>query len=158
MTEDQIKSTLLEMTADIASAFLTQNAVAVSDVPAVITTIHNALKALDSGAAILEAASPLKPAVPIRKSITPDFLICLEDGKQFKSLKRHLRTKYDMSPEDYRAKWGLPKDYPMVAPNYAASRSALAKSMGLGNGGRQAKAVAAAKPARKARAKAATAG
>jgi predicted transcriptional regulator len=77
------------------------------------------------------------PAVSVRKSISPDFLICLEDGRKFKSLKRHLRTKYDMSPEAYRAKWNLPNDYPMVAPNYAASRSALAKSMGLGQGGRQ---------------------
>ena len=75
---------------------------------------------------------PVTPAVPIRKSVTPEYLICLEDGKKFKSLKRHLRTKFDMSPEDYRAKWGLPNDYPMVAPNYAASRSALARKMGLG--------------------------
>ena len=80
----------------------------------------------------------MEPAVPVRKSITPEHLICLEDGRKFKSLKRHLRTKYNMSPEEYRAKWGLPKDYPMVAPNYAKARSDLAKQMGLGQGGRQA--------------------
>ena len=84
------------------------------------------------GLKIEVAAEPQKPAVSVRKSITPDYLICLEDGKQFKSLKRHLRTHYDLSPEDYREKWGLPSDYPMVAPNYAAARSALAKKMGLG--------------------------
>src|SRR6266404_5626057 len=99
--------------------------------------ICRALAGISSGGEALEAA-PKEPAVPIRRSITPDFLICLEDGRKFKSLKRHLRTKYNMSPEEYRAKWGLPKDYPMVAPNYAASRSALAKAMGLGQGGRQA--------------------
>lgn len=85
----------------------------------------------------MPAAEPAKltPAVPVKKSITPDYLISLEDGRKYKSLKRHLRTAYNMSPEEYRAKWGLPKDFPMVAPNYAASRSALAKSMGLGRGG-----------------------
>ncbi|HEY4587068.1 MAG TPA: MucR family transcriptional regulator, partial [Brevundimonas sp.] len=82
-------------------------------------------------------AAPKEPAVPIRRSITPDHLVCLEDGRKFKSLKRHLRTKYNMSPEEYRAKWGLPKDYPMVAPNYAKARSELAKQMGLGQGGRK---------------------
>ena len=81
-------------------------------------------------------STPKEPAVPVKRSITPDFLICLEDGRKFKSLKRHLRTKYNLSPEDYRAKWGLPKDYPMVAPNYARARSDLAKQMGLGQGGR----------------------
>ena len=81
--------------------------------------------------------APKEPAVPIKRSITPEFLVCLEDGRKFKSLKRHLRTKYNMSPEDYRAKWSLPKDYPMVAPNYAKARSELAKQMGLGQGGRQ---------------------
>ena len=94
---------------------------------------------VDDGAhaANVEAA-PREPAVPVKRSITPGFLICLEDGRKFKSLKRHLRTKYGMSPEDYRAKWGLPKDYPMVAPDYAKARSDLAKKMGLGQGGRQA--------------------
>src|SRR5205085_6097804 len=95
---------------------------------------------------------PATPAVPVKKSITPDYLICLEDGRKFKSLKRHLRTKYDMSPDQYRSKWNLPKDYPMVAPNYAAARSTLAKQMGLGQGGR--KAAAAPAPAAKGRGRA----
>ncbi len=151
MAEENTKSVLLEMTADIASAYLGNNAVAVSDVPAIISTIYNALAGIGSGVVTLVAAETQKPAVSVKKSITPDFLISLEDGKSYKSLKRHLRTKYNMSPEDYRAKWGLPKDYPMVAPNYSASRSALAKSMGLGNSGRGAK--SAAKPARKPRVK-----
>jgi predicted transcriptional regulator len=95
-------------------------------------------RALTGVSVVAPEPEPRKePAVPVRRSITPDYLVCLEDGKTFKSLKRHLRTKYDLSPEDYRAKWGLPKDYPMVAPNYAAARSALAKNMGLGKGGRQ---------------------
>jgi predicted transcriptional regulator len=94
------------------------------------------LAGVSTGAETVEAA-PKEPAVPVRRSITPDYLICLEDGRKFKSLKRHLRTKYNLSPEEYRAKWGLPKDYPMVAPNYAKARSDLAKQMGLGQGGRQ---------------------
>src|SRR5205085_9390310 len=89
---------------------------------------------------------PATPAVPVKKSITPDYLVCLEDGRKFKSLKRHLRTKYDMSPDQYRAKWGLAKDYPMVAPNYAQARSNLAKQMGLGQGGRKAAAAPAPAP------------
>jgi predicted transcriptional regulator len=135
---------LLTLTADIAAAYVSNNTVQATDVPSVIQTIYRALAGVGS-AAVAPAPEPQKPAVPIKKSITPDFLISLEDGKKYKSLKRHLRTQYNMSPEDYRAKWGLQKDYPMVAPNYAASRSALAKSMGLGRGG-------AAKPAAKAKA------
>ena len=108
-----------------------------ADLPGLIQSVHRALSGVSSGAEAAEAA-PKEPAVPIRRSITPDFLVCLEDGRKFKSLKRHLRTKYNMSPEEYRAKWGLPKDYPMVAPNYAKARSDLAKQMGLGQGGRQA--------------------
>ncbi len=131
---------LLTLTADIAAAYVSNNTVTAADVPTVIQTIYRALSNVGS-AAVAPAPEPQKPAVSIKKSITPDFLISLEDGKKYKSLKRHLRTQYNMSPEDYRAKWGLPKDYPMVAPNYAASRSALAKSMGLGRGG-AAKAVA----------------
>jgi predicted transcriptional regulator len=100
-----------------------------------IQAVHRALTGISVAAP--EPEPRKEPAVPVRRSITPDHLVCLEDGKTFKSLKRHLRTKYDMSPEEYRAKWGLPKDYPMVAPNYAAARSALAKNMGLGKGGRQ---------------------
>ena len=135
---------LLTLTADIAAAYVSNNNVQAADVPAVIQTIYRALASIGTTAAA-PSPEPQKPAVPIKKSITPDFLISLEDGKKYKSLKRHLRTQYNMSPEDYRAKWGLAKDYPMVAPNYAASRSALAKSMGLGRGG-------AAKPAKTTRA------
>lgn len=138
---------LLALTADIAAAYVSNNTVQAADVPSVIQTIYRALASVGSAAAA-PAPEPQKPAVPIKKSITPDFLVSLEDGKKYKSLKRHLRTQYNMSPEDYRAKWGLAKDYPMVAPNYAASRSALAKSMGLGRGG----AAKTAKPAVKAKA------
>ena len=140
-------SQLLEMTADIVSAYVGNNSVSAQDLPAVIHSVHAALSQASSGGA--EApAEPQEPAVSIRKSITPDYLICLEDGRKFKSLKRHLRTKYDMSPDEYRAKWGLPKDYPMVAPNYAKARSDLAKQMGLGQGGRK-PARAAGRPAKK---------
>ncbi len=125
---------ILSLTADIAAAYVSNNSVAAAEVPNVIQTIYRALGTLGK-ADLQPAPEARKPAVPIRKSITPDYLISLEDGKSYKSLKRHLRTQYNMSPDDYRAKWGLPKDYPMVAPNYAASRSALAKSMGLGRGG-----------------------
>ena len=146
---------LLTLTADIAAAYVSNNTVQASDVPSVIQTIYRALAGVGSTAAA-PTPEPQKPAVPIKKSITPDFLISLEDGKKYKSLKRHLRTQYNMSPEDYRAKWSLPKDYPMVAPNYAASRSALAKSMGLGRGGaaKTTKAPAKPKAARAPRAKA----
>ena len=127
---------ILSLTADIAAAYVSNNTVPASDVPAVIQTIYRALGALGK-TDMQPAPEARKPAVPIRKSITPDFLISLEDGKPYKSLKRHLRTQYNMSPDDYRAKWGLPKDYPMVAPSYAKARSDLAKQMGLGQGGRQ---------------------
>jgi len=130
------KSELLEMTADIVSAYVSNNTLPADGVPGLIASIHSALSSVATGAP--EPVAEVKdPAVPVRKSITPDFLICLEDGRKFKSLKRHLRTKYNMSPEEYRAKWNLPKDYPMVAPNYAKARSDLAKSMGLGQGGRK---------------------
>ena len=131
------KSEVIEMTADIVAAYVGANSVAAGDLPSLIQSVHRALSGVASGSDIAEAA-PKEPAVPIKKSITPDYLVCLEDGRKFKSLKRHLRTKYNMSPEDYRAKWGLAKDYPMVAPNYAKARSDLAKQMGLGQGGRQA--------------------
>jgi predicted transcriptional regulator len=131
------KSEFIELTADIVAAYVGKNSVAAADLPGLIKSIHDAISGVSTGQ--IEAPVVAQtPAVSVRKSINPDFLICLEDGRRFKSLKRHLRTKYNMSPEDYRAKWGLPKDYPMVSPNYAASRSALAKSMGLGQGGRQA--------------------
>jgi predicted transcriptional regulator len=131
------KSEIIEMTADIVSAYVGNNSVAASDLPSLIQSVHRALSGVVTGVEVTEAA-PKEPAVPVKRSITPEFLICLEDGRKFKSLKRHLRTKYNMSPEEYRAKWGLAKDYPMVAPNYAKARSDLAKQMGLGQGGRQA--------------------
>ena len=131
------ESEFVELTADIVSAYVGNNSVSAADLPSLIRSIHEAIRGISNGQ--IEAPVVAQaPAVSVRKSVSPDFLICLEDGRRFKSLKRHLRTKYNMSPEDYRAKWGLPKDYPMVSPNYAASRSALAKSMGLGQGGRQA--------------------
>ncbi|HXV00822.1 MAG TPA: MucR family transcriptional regulator [Caulobacteraceae bacterium] len=131
------KAELIEMTAEIVAAYVENNNVPTGDLPALIQSVHRALTSVAAGAEAVEAA-PKEPAVPVRRSITADYLICLEDGRKFKSLKRHLRTKYNMSPEDYRAKWGLAKDYPMVAPNYAKARSDLAKQMGLGQGGRQA--------------------
>ena len=128
----------IELTTEIVSAFVARNSVAASDLPALISSVHATLSGLGSPAAPAFAAEPLKPAVSIKKSITPDFLISLEDGRPYKSLKRHLSTKHGLTPEAYRAKWNLPKDYPMVAPNYAKARSDLAKQMGLGQGGRQA--------------------
>jgi predicted transcriptional regulator len=135
------KSELTEMTADIVSAYVSNSAVAVNDLPALIQQVHRSLSEIVNGAPVQPAAAPQTPAVPVKKSITPDHLVCLEDGRKYKSLKRHLRTKFDMSPEDYRSKWGLAKNYPMVAPNYAATRSNLAKQMGLGQGGRKAAAA-----------------
>jgi predicted transcriptional regulator len=131
------KSEIIEMTADIVSAYVGNNSVAAADLPSLIQNVHRALSSV-TGAPEPVEVSPKEPAVSLKRSITPDYLICLEDGRKFKSLKRHLRTKYNISPEEYRAKWGLPKDYPMVAPNYAKARSDLAKQMGLGQGGRQA--------------------
>ena len=128
----------IEMTADVVAAYLSKNPVAAADLPAVIQSVHQALTAAAAGPAAAVPPPP-EPAVPVKKSITPDFLICLEDGRKFKSLKRHLRTKFDMSPDEYRTKWGLPKDYPMVAPAYAEKRSSLARQMGLGQQGRKAK-------------------
>jgi len=119
------------LTAEIVSAYVSNNTVASADIPALISQVHTALQRVSNGEP-QASTEPLKPAVPVKKSINPDFIICLEDGKKFKSLKRHLRTQYNMTPELYREKWGLPADYPMVAPNYAAARSQLAKQMGLG--------------------------
>ncbi|MBS9478804.1 MucR family transcriptional regulator [Ancylobacter radicis] len=121
----------IELAADIVSAYVSKNTVPANELPNLLHDVHSALQRVTKGEAE-PAAEPLKPAVPVKKSIAPDFLICLEDGKKFKSLKRHLRTQYNLTPEQYREKWGLPADYPMVAPNYAAARSALAKEMGLG--------------------------
>jgi predicted transcriptional regulator len=146
---DSGRASPIELTADIASAYVSNNTVAASELPGLIKAVFGAL----TGVGESDPAEPQAPAVPIRKSITPDYLICLEDGRRFKSLKRHLRSKYALSPEDYRAKWALPKDYPMVAPAYSAARSSLAKQIGLGQGGRvTAKAASArSKPAPKAR-------
>jgi predicted transcriptional regulator len=131
------KVEIIEMTAEIVAAYVENNTISTTDLPSLIQSVHRALNSISASAELVEAA-PKEPAVPVRRSITPEHLICLEDGRKFKSLKRHLRTKYNLSPEDYRAKWGLAKDYPMVAPNYAKARSDLAKQMGLGQGGRQA--------------------
>jgi len=121
----------IELTAEIVSAYVSNNPVPAADMPGLISQVHSALTRVSGGQADV-APEPLKPAVSVKKSITPDYIVCLEDGKKFKSLKRHLRTQYNMTPEQYRDKWGLPPDYPMVAPNYAAARSQLAKQMGLG--------------------------
>jgi predicted transcriptional regulator len=125
------ESDLIELSTDIVSAYVSHNAVSPTDLPKLIAEVHGALRALQTN----ETPAPveeLKPAVPVRKSVAADYIICLEDGKKFKSLKRHLRTHYNLSPEEYREKWGLPADYPMVAPNYSATRSKLAKDNGLG--------------------------
>lgn len=119
------------MTAQIVSAYLSANRMESSDIAGLIKSVHAALLEAAGGEQAERDSTP-EPAVPIKKSVTDDFIICLEDGKKFKSLKRHLRTRYGMSPEEYRAKWRLPHDYPMVAPSYAKERSKLAKRMGLG--------------------------
>ena len=140
MPESENDNSSLESVSKIVSAYMTNNRLSASELPQLIRTVHEALKK-PSQAAIAQA----EPAVPIKKSVRPDHIICLDDGKKFKMLKRHLRTAYDMSPDEYRKKWGLPSDYPMVAPKYAAVRSELAKKIGLGR-----------KAGRKARAKKAT--
>lgn len=121
----------IELAADIVAAYVSNNSVPVGDLPSLIRDVHTALLRIGQGETE-PPVEPLKPAVPVKKSVTPEFIICLEDGKKFKSLKRHLRTQYNLTPEQYREKWGLPADYPMVAPSYATARSALAKQMGLG--------------------------
>ena len=126
-----IDDDLIELSAEIVCAYVSHNALSPTDLPKLIAEVHVALRGLQ-GAGVVEPVEELKPAVPVRKSVAPDYIICLEDGKKFKSLKRHLRTHYDLSPEDYREKWGLASDYPMVAPNYSATRSRLAKDNGLG--------------------------
>lgn len=127
----ETRSELVELTTEIVAAYVGANQMAAHELPNVIETVYRALKGLP---ALQESAEPeaRAPAVPVKRSVTNEFIICLEDGKKFKSLKRHLRTRYSMTPEEYRAKWGLPHDYPMVAPNYAQARSDLAKRMGLG--------------------------
>ncbi len=122
---------LMELTSEVVSAYVSNNPLAASDLPGMISQVYSALQAT-AGPAPVPEAEKQKPAVSIRKSLGHEYLICLEDGKKFKSLKRHLKTHYDLSPEQYREKWGLPSDYPMVAPAYAEQRSRLAKEMGLG--------------------------
>lgn len=124
---------LLALTTEIVSAHLANNQVAVDEIPALIQKVHRTLDDLREGNSSGLGERP-QPAVPVKKSVTPDYIICLEDGKRLKMLKRHLKTAYDMSPEEYRERWGLPADYPMVAPNYARHRSKLAKEIGLGTG------------------------
>ena len=126
---------LIEMTVEIVAAYVAGNELPSSELPGLISTVYASLKNTHEGAPVVEFKE-LVPAVPTKKSVFPDHIVCLEDGKKFKSLKRHLRSSYDMSPDDYRAKWGLPADYPMVAPNHAAARSELAKKIGLGRGRR----------------------
>jgi len=120
-----------DLAAEIVSAYVIKNSVRPADLPSLIVDIHKALSSTHAGT-VVPVPEPLTPAVNPKKSVQPDYIICLEDGKKFKSLKRHLRTHHEMSPEHYREKWGLPQDYPIVAPNYAQARSALAKKMGLG--------------------------
>lgn len=122
---------LLQMTAQVVSAYVGNNSITEGQLPEVIRSVYGSLTSLDATGAA-EALPEQKPAVPIKRSVTPDYIVCLEDGKKLKMLKRHLRTTYELTPDEYRAKWGLPADYPMVAPNYAKQRSAFAKKIGLG--------------------------
>jgi predicted transcriptional regulator len=147
MTEEQTThpDQLVTCTADIVSAFVSNNSVSAGEISGLIGDVHAALRRTAEGAAAL-TKEPKAPAVPIKKSVQPDYIVCLDDGKRFKTLKRHLRTVYDMSPDEYRAKWNLPATYPRVAPNYAATRSALAKKLGLGQARR---AIVKSKPAAK---------
>ena len=137
MTENPAGADLLGLTAEIVAAHVSNNSVSVTDLPNLITEVHRTLSSLGTAPAAKPEPEKLVPAVPVKKSITPDYLVCLEDGKKMKMLKRHLQTAYGMSPEQYREKWGLPPDYPMVAPNYAQHRSTLAKKIGLGTQGRK---------------------
>lgn len=129
-TEVKDNDMLMEFTADVVAAYLGNNSVSANQIPEVIETVHKCLSKIADPKE--PEAEPLKPAVPVKKSVHHDFIICLEDGKKLKMLKRHLRSSYDMSPEEYRAKWGLPADYPMVAPAYSERRSEFAKKIGLG--------------------------
>ncbi len=128
MDDEQVSK--LELTVSIVSAYVSKNSVPMANLADLVASVHDSLGKLESKAP--EEPSPLVPAISVKKSVTADYIVSLEDGRKFKSLKRHLSTQYGMTPEQYRAKWNLPADYPMVAPNYAATRSALAKTMGLG--------------------------
>jgi len=128
MPQDEQRRELLRLTSTIVGAHVANNPIAVTDVPGLIVTVHQTLATLGPE----EPAPKPNPAVPIKQSVTPDYIICLEDGKKQKMLKRHLKTAHSMSPDEYRERWGLPRDYPLVSPNYAKQRSALAKKIGLG--------------------------
>ena len=132
---------LVRLTSNIVSSYLSKNPIGPHQIQEVITAVYNALTSVDSAPSDTQAQS-VRPSVPVKKSVMPDYIICLEDGKKLKMLKRHLRTSYNLTPDEYRAKWGLPSDYPMVAPNYAVQRSDFAKKIGLGR-----KSEDAAKPA-----------
>lgn len=131
MKEDFNKETIVEMTVEVVSAYVSNNRLTTAELPDLLSSVYESLGRLVLERELVRGRT-LKPAIPIEGSITPEYIVCLEDGKKFKSLRRHLRTHYDLSPEEYREKWGLPVDYPMVAPNYASRRSELAKKMGLG--------------------------
>lgn len=135
MPDSTTHADLLAFTTEIVSSHVANNTVAQNEISGLIEQVFRTLSGLGSGVSMLSADRP-QPSVPIKKSITPDYIICLEDGKKLKMLKRHLKTAYDMTPEDYRERWGLPADYPMVAPNYAKQRSLLAKDIGLGTTGK----------------------
>lgn len=138
MDSETLKDETIELTAEIVSAYVSNNTIPSTELPGLIQQVHGALKTT-AGEPPAEPAEPQKPAVSKGRSVKPNAIVCLEDGMEFKSLKRHLRTHHDLSPEEYRAKWGLPADYPMVAPNYAKARSELAKQMGLGQKRRRSK-------------------
>ncbi|GJL96678.1 MAG: transcriptional regulator [Hyphobacterium sp.] len=141
MTEEALpaidQEEILRMTTDIVASFLTHNSVPADSIPDLIRSIHGTMGEISGSSAKAEPKS--KPAVPVSRSVTDDYIICLEDGKKLKMLKRYLRSQFDMSPDEYRRKWGLPSDYPMVAPAYSRKRSAFAKDIGLGRGGRKRK-------------------
>ena len=132
MSEPNTDSNLIEMAAEIVSAYVRNNSVPMTDLPQLLQSVHASLGTIVHGPKLDAVREPPQPKVPVKKSVTDDFIICLEDGKRFKSLKRHLFSAYGLTPQEYRAKWGLPKDYPMVAPAYANARSSLAKTLGLG--------------------------
>lgn len=137
-TEKFPQGEILRMTAEVVSAYVSNNLLPATQIADTIKSVYGSLNALESSLGEVKR-EPLKPAVPIRRSVTPDYIICLDDGKKLKMLKRHLRTTYNLTPDEYRAKWGLAPDYPMVAPNYAAQRSAFAKKIGLGRKARHPK-------------------
>ena len=132
MSDIQPDLTVVEMAAEIVSAYVRNNSVPVSELPTLLQSVHDSLGSILNGSKPEAVKEPPQPKVPVKKSVTNDYIVCLEDGKRFKSLKRHLHSEHGLSPQDYRDKWGLPKDYPMVAPAYADARSNLAKTMGLG--------------------------